>query len=75
MEHKGYPKITNIQVALASPRGRGGGHQYPLSGAQRSCPRLPLIRFHFVLQGTEVFTISRDLTLVAHTQEILMRSA
>ena len=68
LKYKGFPQEHNIQIVLASHRGRGrasisvvGGPMLQSSIAIDSLPS--------DLSGPEVVAISWDLALIAHTQE------
>ena len=72
-KYKGFPHEHNLEVVLASRRGRGRASFSVVGGALlRSLIAIDL--FPSDLSGPEVVTIFPDLVLTAHTQEVLMRS-
>ena len=71
---QGFPQVHNIQVVLASRRGRG----WPSISLVGMAVLLSAVTFNSLpsgLSGPEGFSMSRNLALTAHTQEVLMRSA
>ena len=72
-KYKGFPHEHNIQVVLASRRGRGRVSFSVVGGTMlRSLIAIDL--FPSDLSGPEAVAIFPDLALTAHTQEVLMGS-